>query len=193
LGDRVPYVIIQAGKGAKAYERAEDPIYVLENNIPIDNRYYLENQLTKPLQRIFEPILGSRVESLFNGSHTRTIHVNAPSKGGLMNFVVKTKTCLGCRTPLSKSSGDKAVCKHCEPRLGAIYLRQKDTMNELEERFAQLWTQCQRCQGSLCHDVVCGNRDCPIFYMRKKVQKDLDEQAKVMERFEGYYDIANGW
>lgn len=27
------------------------------------------------------------------------------------------------------------------------------------------------------------SRDCPIFYMRKKVQKDLAEQDKVIQRF----------
>lgn len=64
LGDRVAYVIIKAGKNAPAYERAEDPLYVLEHNIPIDTNYYLENQLSKPLQRIFEPILGDKVNSL---------------------------------------------------------------------------------------------------------------------------------
>ena len=31
---------------------------MLENNVPIDTTYYLENQLAKPLLRIFEPILG---------------------------------------------------------------------------------------------------------------------------------------
>ncbi len=31
---------------------------MLEHNIPIDTSYYLENQLAKPLLRIFEPILG---------------------------------------------------------------------------------------------------------------------------------------
>lgn len=31
----------------QAYEKSEDPIYVLENNIPIDPQYYLENQLSK--------------------------------------------------------------------------------------------------------------------------------------------------
>lgn len=36
----------------------QDPIYVLENNLPIDTQYYLEQQLAKPLLRIFEPILG---------------------------------------------------------------------------------------------------------------------------------------
>ena len=28
--------------------------------MPIDTEYYLENQLSKPLLRIFEPILGER-------------------------------------------------------------------------------------------------------------------------------------
>lgn len=31
----------------QAYERSEDPIYVLEHNIPIDAQYYLENQISK--------------------------------------------------------------------------------------------------------------------------------------------------
>ena len=64
LGDRVAYVIIKGIKGAAAYEKSEDPIYVLENNIPIDTKYYLENQLSKPLMRIFEPILGEKASSL---------------------------------------------------------------------------------------------------------------------------------
>ena len=64
LGDRVAYVIIKGIKGAAAYEKSEDPLYVLENNIPIDTKYYLENQLSKPLMRIFEPILGEKASTL---------------------------------------------------------------------------------------------------------------------------------
>lgn len=64
LGDRVPYVLVAAAKGTPAYLKAEDPIYVLENCIPIDANYYLENQLSKPLLRIFEPILGDKAESI---------------------------------------------------------------------------------------------------------------------------------
>lgn len=53
----------------------QDPIYVLENNIPIDTQYYLEQQLSKPLLRIFEPILGeSKAESiLLSESRSLTI------------------------------------------------------------------------------------------------------------------------
>lgn len=57
LGDRVAYVIVKSSKGAAAYEKAEDPIYVLEHNLPIDTQYYLDNQLSKPLMRLFEPLL----------------------------------------------------------------------------------------------------------------------------------------
>jgi DNA polymerase delta subunit 1 len=57
LGDRVAYVI-KGIKGAAAYEKSEDPLWVLENNIPIHPKYYLDNQLSEPLLRIFEPIMG---------------------------------------------------------------------------------------------------------------------------------------
>lgn len=63
LGDRVPFVITAAPKGTPAYQKAEDPIYVLENSIPIDTQYYLDHQISKPLLRIFEPILGEKAES----------------------------------------------------------------------------------------------------------------------------------
>jgi DNA polymerase elongation subunit (family B) len=55
-------------EGAAAYEKSEDPLYVLEHNVPIDTRYYLDNQLSKPLMRIFEPILGEKAGSLRTSS-----------------------------------------------------------------------------------------------------------------------------
>ncbi|CAN1169464.1 DNA polymerase delta catalytic subunit [Linum perenne] len=97
VGDRVPYVIIESAKGAKAYEKSEDPIYVLENNIPIDSKYYLTNQLQKPLLRIFEPILKNAKEELLSGDHTRNISKPIPSSGGIMKFAKKQLTCIGCK------------------------------------------------------------------------------------------------
>merc|ERR1719335_1364615 len=57
VGDRVAYVIIKGPKGAKSYEKAEDPIYALDNNLPIDCQHYLEHFLSQPLMRIFEPTM----------------------------------------------------------------------------------------------------------------------------------------
>ena len=48
-----------------------------------------------------------------------------------------------------------SVCKHCKTRESELYQKEISTFHALEEKFARLWTQCQRCQGSLHEDVLC--------------------------------------
>ncbi|WFD30639.1 DNA-directed DNA polymerase [Malassezia sp. CBS 17886] len=175
LGDRVAYVIVKGSKGSAAYEKSEDPLYALEHNIPIDTRYYLENQLSKPLLRIFEPILVS-------GDHTRVVQVATSNVGALMKFAVKTVQCVGCRTPLKNQNA--AVCANCKPRETELYFEKLMRSNAAEVEFSRLWTCCQRCQGSLSQDVLCSNQDCPIFFKRKRVQKDAEDASRVMQRFD---------
>ncbi|RKP35791.1 delta DNA polymerase [Dimargaris cristalligena] len=184
LGDRVPYVIIKGTKNAAAYEKSEDPMYVLEHNIPIDTRYYLDQQLANPLKRLFEPILGDKFNQLLSGEHTRTIQISAPTTGGLSKFTVKSLTCLSCKTPIKKAQGNVAVCEKCRDRAPDLYRKQVEVVNTVETRYARLWTQCQRCQGSLHQEVICTSRDCPIFYMRKKAQKDVQDAVDTLDRFD---------
>ena len=185
LGDRVAYVIVKGRADAKNYEKAEDPLFVLENNLSIDTKYYLDNQLAKPLGRIFEPILGEKkAGQLLTGEHTRTINVAAPATGGLMKFAKKTQTCMGCKKPLTGAEAAGAVCENDQPRFGELYQRQLSKMAELEVRFGRLWTQCQRCQGSLHNEVICSSKDCPIFYMRMKAKKDVEDSGKELQRFD---------
>lgn len=193
LGDRVAYVMVKGAAGSKNFERSEDPIYVLENNVPIDTRYYLDNQLAKPLGRIFEPILGeTKAKSLLTGAHTRSIAVAAPTVGGLMKFTKKTQTCMGCKKPLTgKEESRGAVCADDAPRVGELYKKTLDKVSDLEVRFGRLWTQCQRCQGSMHCEVICSSKDCPIFYMRMKAKKDLEDANKELTRFD--FDQAAIW
>ena len=193
LGDRVAYVIVKGASGAKNFERSEDPIFVLENNIPIDTKYYLDNQLAKPLGRIFDPILGEKKASqLLTGEHTRSVSIAAPSLGGLMKFAKKTQTCMGCKKPLvGKEEMEGAVCENCRPRIGELYQKTLTKVSDLEVRFGRLWTQCQRCQGSMHCEVICSSRDCPIFYMRMKAKKDVEDAGKELTRFD--YDAAAAW
>lgn len=193
LGDRVAYVMIKGTSGSKNYENSEDPIYVLENNIPIDTRYYLDNQLAKPLGRIFDTIDGeAKAKSLLTGAHTRTISVAAPTVGGLMKFAKKTMTCMGCKKPLTgKGESAGAVCSNCAPRVGELYKKTLDKVSDLEVRFGRLWTQCQRCQGSMHNEVICSSKDCPIFYMRMKAKKDVEDAGKELKRFD--FDQSIMW
>jgi len=58
VGDRVPFVIVR-GRGSRKnrelfVDRAEDPSFVLEMNMPLDTEYYVEKQILPPVLRIFE-------------------------------------------------------------------------------------------------------------------------------------------
>lgn len=110
----------------------QDPLFVLEHSLPIDTQYYLEQQLAKPLLRIFEPILGEgraeavllrtgvgwgtragggtgvrvghpahRLPSPAGGDHTRCKTVLTGKVGGLLAFAKRRSCCVGCRTVLS--------------------------------------------------------------------------------------------
>ncbi len=61
IGTRIPF-IITAGKGLFV-DRAEDPDYVREHNIPIDVDYYIKKQILPPVERILE-VLGVKLSSL---------------------------------------------------------------------------------------------------------------------------------
>ena len=180
VGDRVPFVVVKSRKDAKLFEKAEDPLWVLEHNIPLDTRYYLENQLKKPLTRIFRALLPDP-NVLFVGEHTRTISNPTPKKGGIMGFVQNTKRCVGCRTPLVDESF--VTCLACRPKEADYCIRQCEKTRQAEYDFARLWTQCQACQGSLYQTVLCNNRDCAIFYRRKKVQMDVEDATKALNEF----------
>lgn len=183
LGDRVAYVIINSSS-TKNYEKSEDPLYVLENSLPIDVKYYLENQLSNPLMRIFEPILGEKkAKELLAGAHTRTIKMGAPKSGGLMRFAKKAELCKNCKSPL-KPDNKGALCENCISKAPELYCDALAQMNYLENKFSRLWTECQRCQGSLHQEVLCSNKDCPIFYMRKKAQKDVHQQVQEIKKWD---------
>ena len=66
IGDRVAYVMIQTAKGARGYEKSEDPLYALNNGLSLDYQYYIEHQLKKPLIRMFKRIIPNAELTLFS-------------------------------------------------------------------------------------------------------------------------------
>ena len=86
-GDRVPFVIVSRGKGAKIFECSEDPKYVIDNGLPIDTEYYINHQLRDPLERIFSAIM-QRPNDLFTGDHMRVIvKPKLSGKHGMLRFI----------------------------------------------------------------------------------------------------------
>lgn len=180
-GDRVPYVITSAGKNVPAWARAEDPLYVLENNLSIDAQYYIEHQLHKPLMRIFGPILPNAESELLRGEHTRKVNQPTVASGAMARFVTKSIRCMGCKAIIKSGS----LCKHCQMEKGAqVVLDKVHDFREKEAEFNRLWTQCQRCQGSMLQPVICSNRDCDIFYRRAKARRDVETLQEQFQQLQ---------
>lgn len=178
--------MIKGAVGAKAYEKAEDPIYVLDNNIPLDTEWYLEHQLSEPLKRLFDPILDN-TNSLLEGDHTRKIKKAMPSTSGLMKFVSVTQRCLGCKGAVSAGSGvngGTALCVNCKSREAEVYLMKQQQLLRCEEFFWRTSIECQRITGCSYKDVLGIARDSPIYYQMKKALKDVNEARETIARFQ---------
>ncbi len=101
--------------------------------------------------------------------------------GGLARFAVVKATCLGCKNVLK--GNEQVLCESCIPRQKQVYIERKQELNLFEKNYADLWVQCQRCQGSLHQDILCQSRDCPIFYRRVKAQKNLKDAQGIIDKF----------
>ena len=94
VGDRISYVIV-AGPQLIS-RRAEDPTYVKKHNLKIDSRYYIENQLLPPLERVFEVIGVSKAQLI--GLGRQTLLNGKFSKKELSNYL---------------EDFDGFICKNC--------------------------------------------------------------------------------
>lgn len=181
-GDRVPYVMVKGIRGSKNFENSEDPLYVLRHNKQLDFDYYINNQLKKPITRIFEPIVTSgNCSTLFQGEHTKVVKKSVPTDGGLLAFAVSKPRCLACKHVLKE--GQTTVCEQCQGEEPFLYIENMNKLRECEKLFSDTWTQCQNCQGSVHAPVLCSNRDCPIFYKREKVKNEVSKYQEIIDRF----------
>ncbi|KAI8535591.1 hypothetical protein RHMOL_Rhmol10G0186100 [Rhododendron molle] len=114
VGDRVPYVIIKAAKGAK------------------------------PLLRIFEPILKNASKELLQGSHTRSISISTPSNSGIMKFAKKQLSCIGCKALISGSDRTLCShCKGREAELYCKTVANVSELEKLFGRLWTQCQECQ--------------------------------------------------
>jgi len=72
-GDRVPYILCKTwDPRAKAYEKAEDPKYAVDNKMDIDYPYYFLNKFINPICDLIEPLFDNPKEEIFGELITRS-------------------------------------------------------------------------------------------------------------------------
>jgi len=65
-GDRVPYILVKTpDPKAKAFEKAEDPMFAEENNIEVDYHHYFTNKFLNPICDLLEPLVENPKSEIF--------------------------------------------------------------------------------------------------------------------------------
>lgn len=120
VGDRMGYVMVGGGKSIR--DMAEDPEYARKHDLQPNVDYYLDNQLRKPLERLFKPIIGvTKTAELFRGEHTRRRVTRMPvgdaPAGSLLSFVQLTRTCQQCNETYNpKKHRHQSLCRQCSAK-----------------------------------------------------------------------------
>jgi len=155
FGDRVSYLVTAGAAKAKVYERAEDPLFALEHDLPVDADYYLESQLKQPLVRVFELVSGSAQkaeQALFavsaGSGPTKVVVAPAGMGGGMGKFMRPKPKCLGCGATMAKDG--EAFCPTCGSKgpeqvrsvTEACIAKAKNARATLEELQAHCATRC---------------------------------------------------
>jgi DNA polymerase elongation subunit (family B) len=187
-GDRVPYVLVSAGKKARVSDMAEDPAYAMANGIPINSARYVE-QMIKPIVRFFAPILDDRGTtpqkeflSIANDRaknkqmHLRRKQVRIPELGGVWSKFVKREPCAGCRRGLEEKNATRGICDDCMVNAQDIRALVAEELAAKQTEYMDYWGTCQKCMGAqnAPKRITCINDDCAIRWKRAKA--DIDEK-----------------
>jgi hypothetical protein len=115
-GERVPFMFVHKEGNVLQHEKAEHPDFVKLHNLKPDPKYYLDNQLRKPIQQIFQ-LLMPNPESLFDPL-IRKYHNSGTGQKELSNYF----------TTLSAPQNQSGQIAHIIiPKTGAIIASKKDT------------------------------------------------------------------
>ena len=185
-GGRVSYVLVAGTKGSKNYENSEDPLYALENDIPLDTKHYA-TRLKTPLQKLFQNFYPSKgafekdfVESQF--VHQKVISHNR----GIAKFAtVVHERCLGCKQILQPE--ELALCEECSSKKLDVYRNLVNDACAQQELSQSAWRTCHICKGSFHNEIICSAFECPNFYYRFSVRKKMETAQDKMSKFDKQY------
>ena len=176
-GERVPYVVITGGPGARLIDRCVAPDVLLHDaQSELDAEYYISKNIIPPLERIFN-LVGANVrqwydempkyqrirrtdtEAATTTALTTTTSTGAQTKKTLESYL-KSSSCVNCRSPLltpppqaqAASSTPLAVlplCASCvhPAALPSTLLSLRNRLNATTKRFLDLEKICRSCSG----------------------------------------------
>jgi DNA polymerase zeta len=190
-GERVPYVVITGGPGARLIDRCVAPDVLLhDSQIELDAEYYISKNIVPPLERIFN-LVGANVRQWYDEmpkfqrirrTEGATVPLNGKdlvtSKKTLESYM-KSSACIVCR---DKLDAEIPICSSCleEPHVSLLALRSR--LIKAERKALQIDKICRSCTGiAWGEEVKCDSKDCPVFYSRTRHKANLGNESAVLQ------------
>lgn len=185
--ERIPYVVVHGEPGSRLVDMVVDPLELLAVDSPyrLNDMYYIKKQIIPALQRVFGLLgahlsqwlfdmprlgresIGKRKISASNSYRTR------------IDYYYLSKHCVLCGEIVQ---GSAHVCGECLKNEAAVATTIIGRTSKLEKDIQHLVAICRDCGGGdwvLESGVKCTSLACPIFYERRKVQKELQALSAV--------------
>ena len=176
-GERVPYVVITGGPGARLIDRCVAPEVLLHDaQSELDAEYYISKNLIPPLERIFN-LVGANVRQWYDEMpklrRIRRIEAGINSEGlesalskKTLESYMKASTCIVCREALETES---PLCRSCFEQAPQSLLHLQSRLVRSEKKASDLSKTCRSCSGlAFGEEVHCDSKDCPVFYSRTR-------------------------
>lgn len=189
-GERVPYVVVTGGPGARLIDRCVAPDVLLNDaQSELDAEYYISKNIIPPLERIFN-LVGANIRQWFDEmpkyQRIRRIEAGLITDGmdlGLskktLESYMKSSTCLVCREALDTEA---PLCNSCfrQGPQSLMYLQAR--LIKAQRKAAELVKVCRSCSGlSWSEEIRCDSKDCPVFYSRTRQTTALaNEKAQIL-------------
>ncbi|KAK5944075.1 DNA polymerase zeta [Knufia obscura] len=185
-GERVPYVVVTGGPGARLIDRCVAPDVLLNDaQQELDAEYYISKNLIPPLERIFN-LVGANVRQWYDEmpkyQRIRQVDVsgheiveNSLVKRSTLESYMKASNCAVCRDPIES---ELPLCQSClsQPAQSLLVLRAKLTRSEKKK--SELNRICRSCSGfTWSEEIRCDSKDCPVFYARVRQGASLGNTA----------------
>ncbi|KAK3127981.1 hypothetical protein QOZ80_7AG0580980 [Eleusine coracana subsp. coracana] len=215
-GERVPYVVIHGEPGARLVDMVIDPYGLLEVGSPyrLNVIYYIVKQIIPALQRVFgllgadlnkwfnemprpiRPTLAKRQSASGHGSCSRDgsfillgLNKKASTKGSRIDTYYMSSHCSICGDIIQ---GSDTFCNNCSKSEAVVATVVAGRTSKLEREIQHLAAICGHCGGAdwiVESGVKCISLACPVFYERRKIQKELRVVSESASEA-GYYPFC---
>jgi DNA polymerase zeta len=193
-GERVPYVVIAGGPGARLFERCVEPERLLyDENAELDAEYYISKNLIPPLERIFN-LVGANVRAWYDEmpkvQRIRNVGAGAGNnnKGHgskTMESYMSISTCVVCRIKLATpppGTVSLPLCTPCAATPALTLLALRNNLRSARTKMTDIDSICRSCADVPNGDEIkCDSRDCPVFYSRVKATAKYKVEEQRLE------------